>query len=205
MCSHSTVHPSASAAARSAASCLVEHPSQPVGVDVSHVHGDVCLAGNGSDDAGPALGETDRGHAVVTLADFGDLECESRRGTEAVAAHLHRHGAGVRGLATEDQPLALDALGAGDGADPAAHGLQDRALLDVHLDVGLDVSHPRPRPVEVLDVDAVSGEHVGQLVALLVVNTQYVDGGRADAGRRSRTGCDEPRPLPRRPNRPRPR
>ena len=38
--------------------------------------------------------------------------------------------------------------------------LEHRALLDVHLDVGLGVGHAGAGGVEVLDVDAVLGEHL---------------------------------------------
>ena len=64
---------------------------------------------------------------------------------ERVATHLHRHRAGVRRLAGEDQPLALDALRAGDGADAEALRLEHRTLFDVHLEVGLHVGSSRVR------------------------------------------------------------
>ena len=138
----------------------------------------------------------DRRDAVVALADLGDLEREPRRGAEAVAPHLHRHRAGVRGLTAEDQSLALDALGAGDRADAATHRLEDRALLDVHLDVRLHVGHARAGAVEVVDVDAVLGEHLGQLVALLVGQpAQHLDVERADTGRRAEQAAAEPSAL----------
>ena len=48
-----------------------------VGVDVAHVHGDTGLAGNGCDDARPALGDADRRDAIVASGDLGDLEGEA--------------------------------------------------------------------------------------------------------------------------------
>ena len=148
------------------------------------------------DHARPALRLPDGGDAVVALADLGDGEREAGRGAEAVAAHLHRHRAGVRGLAAEDQALALDALRAGDGGDAEALLLEDRALLDVHLDVGLHVGHPGAGAVEVLDVDAVLGEDLGQLGALLVGEAaEHVDVERAHARRRAEQAAAEARTL----------
>ena len=119
-------------------------------------------------------------------------EREACRRPEAVAAHGHRHRAGVAGLPGEDHPLALDALRAGDRADAEALVLEHRALLDVHLDVGLDVGHAGAGAVEVLDVDAVLAEHVGQRVALLVGQpAQHVDVERADRRRRAEQAAAE--------------
>ena len=102
----------------------------------------------------------------------------------------------MRGLAAEDQSLSFDALRAGDGADATAHRLEDRALLDVHLHVCLDVGHSRAGAVEVLDVDAVRRQDLGQLVALLVGQAaQHVDVERADTGRRAEEAATEPRTL----------
>ena len=115
------------------------------------------------------------------------------RGTEAVSPHLHRHRPGMCGLTAEDQPLALDALGACHRADATTHRLEDRSLLDVHLDIRLDVGHPCACAVEVLDVDAVRGEDLGQLVALLVgQSSQDIDVERADTRRRAEQAAAEP-------------
>ena len=171
---------------------LVEHGLQRRGVDVAHVHRDARLTCHGSDDARPARDMTDRGDAVVAFTDFGDGERESCCGPEAVASHLHRHGARMGGLALEDQALALDALRAGDGADAQPLGLEDGALLDVHLHVGLHVRHSRASTVEAFDVDAVLGEHIGQLGALFVGEAaQYVDVERADRGGRAEQAAAE--------------
>ena len=45
---------------------------------------------------GQQLGAPDGRHAVVGVADVGDREREAGRGAEAVAAHRHRHRPGVR-------------------------------------------------------------------------------------------------------------
>ena len=66
----------------------------------------------------------------------------------------------------------------------------------MHFDVGLDIGHSGACAVEVFDVDAVGGEHVGKLVALLVGQAaQHVDVERADTRRRAEQAAAEPGTL----------
>jgi hypothetical protein len=175
---------------------LPVHRGQRLGVDVAHVHRDARLAGGRGDDARPERGAADGRDAVVGDPDVGDGEREAGRGAEAVTAHRHRHGAGVRGLAAEDQPLPLDALRAGDRADAEAAVLEHRSLLDVHLDIGLGVGHAGARRVEVLDVDPVRGEHGRELVAVAIgQRAQHAEVERPHRRRAPEEAAPEPGPL----------
>ena len=149
-------------------SALGQHRREFSGVDVSHVEGDHGFAGHCGDDTGLARHRTDSRDSIVAVADLGGCEGEARRGAETVAAHGHRHGAGVGRLTAEDQTLTLDPLGAGDGADAAAHRLEHRTLFDVDLHVRLDVRESGPSSVESIDVDSVLGEDVDESIALFV-------------------------------------
>ena len=61
-------------------------------------------------------------------------------------------------LTAENETFTLDALRAGDRADPLVHRFENRTLLDVDFDVGLDVVLTCSSPVELFDVDTVLGE-----------------------------------------------
>ena len=72
----------------------------------------------------------------VSQGDALDRQDHLGRGGERVAAQRHRHGAGVAGLALTSTVKRRCAVDRGDDADRQALGLEHRALLDVHLDIG---------------------------------------------------------------------
>ena len=59
---------------------------------------------------------------------FGD-------GGERIAAHGHRHGAGMARLADDVSPGAGDPVDGGDDADRKVAGFQERALLDMDFEI----------------------------------------------------------------------
>src|ERR687885_1172038 len=98
-----------------------------------------------------------RAHRALagSLRDLADLELELRGAGERVAALVHRRRAGVRGLAAERDPVALDAEGAEDDAEREPQRLEHRALLDVQLEVGSRAVELTPRLGRPVEVDAV--------------------------------------------------
>src|SRR5207247_1457944 len=97
------------------------------------------------------------------------------RAQEGVAAALHRRGAGVIGLAVEDDTRAARADDGLHHADRDARLLEPRALLDVQLDVGGDAAGRRGGLGGAMRVEARAAHGLDEPVA--------VDGGHARDGR----------------------
>src|SRR5207302_8336744 len=120
---------------------LGPHPLGHLALGVTDVAGelrvlrqDAGLVGPGHEpgDGGLALGR------VVRPADLVDRHGEHRRADERVAPAVHRRGSGVRGLAVDVDVHAADGVAAGHDADRHRLAIEDRALLDVQLEVGVD-------------------------------------------------------------------
>ena len=106
-------------------------------------------------------------------------------GEAGVPPRVHRRGAGVRGLAAEAEPVALDPGAARDRARPQSLRLEHRALLDVELEVGAEPARvargPRGRRVE---LDAVLGQDLGDRAASASVSEVelFGDQGAGEGG-----------------------
>ena len=84
---------------------------------------------------------------TVVLDERADAGTDGHGDETGVAAQVHRGRAGVaRSGPSTATSCPRDALDAGDGADGDAVGLEDRALLDVQLDVGVGHRVPGTAP-----------------------------------------------------------
>ena len=129
----------ASAAKRSVAA-IAQRIGQRAQIDGEH-H----AAGNDVDRAGRCLDPADGAdHAVLGMLARDLFQRQRHLGGagERIVPQIHRHGAGVAGLAghRDAQPALAD--DAGDDAERLALRLQHRPLLDVHLDVARGILRP---------------------------------------------------------------
>ena len=112
----------------------------------------------------------DRRPAALVARRLADGEDEPGARHERVAARVHRKAAALHGLAADADAVALDPGGAGDDPDRQPFALEDRALLDVELEVGDGSVEPRPGARRGVEVDPVGGERVDERDAVAVLD-----------------------------------
>ncbi len=98
--------------------------------------------------------------AADPLRDLAQLEGELRRPRERVAALIHRRRAGVRGLASPGDPVALDPERPEHRAERQPERLEHRPLLDVQLQIGGSALELRARFERPVELDPVLAQRV---------------------------------------------
>ena len=154
------------------------HRRQRGGVEVALVDQYLGAARHGRDDARRAGGGADRADAVVAQRDLAQLERGSRGREKRVAPLADGRRAGVRGLAGEVRPEALDADGAEHRADGEALGLEHRALLDVQLQVGAGAVQAVAGREHAADLDAVGAQYVFEALSVAIAQVGELAGTR---------------------------
>ena len=158
------------------------HGGQGLVVRVAHVNGKEHVARDGVARVGAGLQHADRGHRLRRPrgGDALHLDHHARRAHQRVLAPVHGRCAGVGfGASHRDFEPAL-ALGAGDHADRLFLGLEDRPLLDMRLEVGLDRAPAAFRFALVADARQLRAEGVAIRV-LAAVGPVQVEDTREDA------------------------
>ena len=103
----------------------------------AEVDGELHFAGDDIDRSRLRLDAADRADELgIGLRDALDGEHALGRRRERVAPQVHRHRAGVAGLALQRDAQAREAVDGGDDADWQAFGFKHRSLLDVQLGIG---------------------------------------------------------------------
>ena len=116
--------------------------------------------------------------AIATVLHHLD---DAGHGEAGIDAHVHRRRAGMRFLAGERELQPPQALPVGDDADLLVLGLEDRALLDMILEIGVHLARADrlvADPADALQLVA-EGLALGVLAAIGIV--ERVDAGE-DAG-----------------------
>ncbi len=103
-------------------------------------------------------------HAVLGMLarDFFQRQRHLGRAGIGIATEIHRHGAGVPGLAGHGDAEPDLADDAGDDAERLALGLQHRPLLDMHLDVARGILGPVGGGGNIVRIFAVGPQRIGE-------------------------------------------
>jgi hypothetical protein len=99
--------------------------------------------------------------------------------------HVHRHGAGVAGLAKHHDTHTALPDNPGDHAERQPFRLQHGPLLDMHLDIADDICRVIGRGRDVIDVVAIGPDRVGERDAAPVRERERRAVEHTGAGRRS--------------------
>ncbi len=183
---------------------LVEHAGQLRRIEMTLVEQTFRRLDNRCDDAGLGDDAAHRADGALprTLRDLADLELESRRARECVAALVHGCRAGVGGLSAEGDLVAFDAESAEDDSERELHRLEHGPLLDVELQIGgraLELLARVERMIEI-DTELAQGVREGDPASVL----QRAAEARAllvgpvdepDGERRLPVCCDAPQHL----------
>ncbi len=155
---------------------------EDVCVEVAHVEGHFGFGDDGGDDAGFGGDVADGGDAVVFDGDVADGEVEFGDAAEGVFAVGHGGGAGVGGLAGEGDGVAFDAEGSEDCAHGELEGFEDGALFDVEFEVGGGVFEFGFCGEDLVEVDVLGGEGIGEGDVLFVFEVAEVVGVEGAGG-----------------------
>src|SRR6202041_2329732 len=128
--------------------------------------------------------------------DGSNLQCEFGRGGERVPAHSHWGGPGMCLLAVERDRMALDSLGSKHHPKRELHGLEDRPLFDMQLQVGAGLGVFLSRIADPVDVDLALPERVLQADSIAVCPAPVGLNGMCPGKRRgTEQAAAEPRAL----------
>ena len=120
-------------------------------------------------------------------AEIVDSDQQARPSDQRIPAPLHRPGAGMGGLAAEFDQHASAGIAAGDDADLHALAVEDRPLLDMELDIGVEGVRRSLHLTAIADAVELLADRLAIVVTPAERPVERIGAGkaaRADHGRR---------------------